>query len=416
MKKILKILFILSFLLLNYSALAHNSSEDVVLLPEKSLENDKKEILEGEKEVIYEEPILFEKEETPLIEKKEKEERYNPYTKEALKGIIEREYDLNSPSGLFKDQLTFKFKKGPIKEHTFELMTIHNFSENINDKDSNLNFAILPINMGFFGKFRSEKESYTIITDYTPNNHNNFIQSLILDAYIDSKRIKNHTLRAGVFRPSVGLEGARSAFLIPLSAKSQIARHFSNARKQGARVMGEFKYLDYIVEGFSSDIQFEEFFPGAEGVLWLNLKPLAKFDDKYGKLILGGGYQKGTRNSHDYDVASAALKYDYKNFWMTSEFANADGSNGTTGLTEAKRQGYNLTLAYRLTKKLELLARYDDFDNDKKIANNNTKEYTAGFNYYILGQVLRIIFNYVYCDNEAKADSHKIILGTQIAI
>ena len=36
---------------------------------------------------------------------------------------------------------------------------------------------------------------------------------------------------------------------------------------------------------------------------------------------------------------------------MLAEYANADGSNGGAGLTTKKSQGYNLTLAYRLTKK-----------------------------------------------------------------
>ena len=73
-------------------------------------------------------------------------------------------------------------------------------------------------------------------------------------------------------------------------------------------------------------------------------------------------------------------------------------------------------MAYRLTKKLEFLLRFDDFDKDKSIKNNNSREYTAGINWYILGQCARMMLNYVFCENEAKADSHRIILGTQFIL
>ncbi len=369
-------------------------------------------------EEFFEQPVLLEEDEKPKEENENNEKFLETKlkSKDILKGIIEKDYNLNSPFGMFQEQLTLKFEKGPIKEHWSELMMIHNFSENIDSKKgSNFNYGIVPINFGLFGKFRSEKEKYFIVMDATPDNHNNFMKSLVLDAWVESDRIPNHKIKVGKFRPMVGYEGNRSNFLVPFSSKSQIARHFSNARKTGVSISGDFKYFDYSLEGFNSDIQYEDFLPGVEGVIWGDIKPLANVKEKYGNLKIGGGYQAGRRNSQNYNVSSAGLKYDYKKFSLVSELAYADGSNGTTGLTNTKRFGYNVTLAYKLTKKLELLLRYDDFDNDTKIKNNNTKEYTAGFNYYILGQTLRLIGNYVYSKKDGGDDSHKIILGTQIA-
>ena len=137
---------------------------------------------------------------------------------------------------------------------------------------------------------------------------------------------------------------------------------------------------------------------------------MANISEKYGDLRFGGGIQAGARNSHDYFVSQTALYYQYKKFWMLAELANADGSNGASGLTKKKSWGYNVTLAYRLTKKLEFLLRYDDFE----IEHNNSREYTAGINYYILGQTLRLALNYIFCQQDAKSDTHKIILGSQI--
>ena len=69
-----------------------------------------------------------------------------------------------------------------------------------------------------------------------------------------------------------------------------------------------------------------------------------------------------------------------------------------------------------LTKKLQLLVRYDQFDPDRHIANNNKREYTAGFNYFVKGQGFKIMLNYIFCQNDSTKNSHRIILGTQILI
>ncbi len=214
----------------------------------------------------------------------------------------------------------------------------------------------------------------------------------------------------------VGYEGGQSPYLIPFVLRSQSARNFGNIRKTGIRLKGDYKYIDYDIGGYSSDTYYSEFFPGVETDLWVNFKPLANLDEKYGKLDISGGYQAGVRNSHNFDVESINLRYNYKKFRLSSEFQNAHGSNGASGITEKNRYGYNITLAYRLTKKLEMLARFDDFDNDKNIKNNNSREYTLGINYFILGQTLRIMANYIYCQNEASPDSHKIILATQVLL
>ena len=219
----------------------------------------------------------------------------------------------------------------------------------------------------------------------------------------------------GSSRPTVGIEGSISSFLTPMINRSQTARTIANARKTGLKIKGDYKYFNYELGGYSSDTHFDEFLPGVEGDFWINFKPLAN-NTKYGALNIGGGLQAGNRNSTDFFTQSVALKYDYKKFWLLAEYQNADGSNGADGLTRKKRDGYNLTLAYRLTKKLEFLLRYDNFDNDKQISNNNTKEYSAGINYFILGQCLRLMFNYVYCDRQQAENSHKLLFMTQLLL
>ncbi len=368
-------------------------------------------------EDVFEQPILLEQDEK--IEETDKE--FNePFLNKILKGTIEKDYNLDSTNGLLHDNLKAEFQKGIIKEANFQTNYIFNFTQSINEADSSLEFHPQLINVNTKGKFKSEKEGFNFLFDLTPNMHENFFHRLVLDAWIETKRIPNHTLMFGTSRPNVGFEGGQSPYLIPFVNRSQTARNFGNIRKTGVRLKGDYKYIDYDLGGYSSDTRYSEFMPGVETDLWVNFKPLAKFDNnnesKYGKLNIGAGWEAGRRNSTDFNVLNTALRYKYKNFKLISELQYADGSNGASGLTKKERWGYNVTLAYMLTKKIELLARYDYFDPDKKVSNNNSQEYSAGINYYLLGQSLRFILNYIYCKNDTKADSHKIIFATQILI
>lgn len=407
MKKIFELLLIV--FCISSSVLA---IEDEVILQqaEEKLNNTT-----ASKEENFELPIILEPEE--VAPEVKEEERYSPYSKEALKGILTKEYDLNSPSGMFKDQLTFKFKKGPFEELGTQLNLISTMTETMGEEtDSNFKFKMNTINYAIRGKFRGGKESFNILTDMSPIKQN-FMHRFILDAFIETKRIPHHSLIFGTSRPFVGYEGGMSPYLIPLIARSQTARNFGNVRKTGIRLKGDFKYIDYDIGGYSSDTFYSEFFPGVETDLWLNFKPLANLNpEKAGKLNISGGFQTGMRNGHDYRVMSSALRYDYKRLGFTSEFQYADGSNGASGITEDQRWGYNATLMYRLTKKLQIVARFDDFNNNTHIAHNNTREYTAGINYFILGQTFRMMLNYVYCQNMAANDTHKIIIGGQMLL
>lgn len=337
-----------------------------------------------------------------------------PYSKEALRGIIEKDYNLNSPSGMFQDQLKLRFEKGPLKEVGAQVSVQGNFSETFSD-NSNFKYNPQLINIGFKGKFKSEKEGFNTLFDVTPL-HDNFFHRAVLDAWVETNRIPNNTLMFGTSRPNVGVEGGQSPYTLPFINRTQTARNFGNIRKTGIRLKGNYKYIDYDLGGYSSDTWYSEFFPGVESDLWVSFKPLAKNKEKFGNLSLKGGIAAGNRNSTYFLVSSAAISYDYKKLWLRGEFQNADGSNGASGLTDKKRAGYNVTIGYHLTKKIEALARFDDFDPDKNIKDNNQREYTLGLNYYILGQCARIIVNYVFCQNETKPDSHKLIVGTQILL
>lgn len=323
----------------------------------------------------------------------------------------------NSPSSLFKEPLTKHFESGPLESlHTWAVVQT-NFDTTIPDgDDTDTKFNVGLINVLFDGQFRGGKENFRLMLDPTHNHNHPFLQQFVQDAYIESHRIPHHTILVGNSRPGVGYEGAQSPYTLPFVNRSQISRNLANVRKVGLRVKGDYSLVDYDFGGYSSDTFFSEFMPGVEFDGWINLKPLGKTDGRYGKLVTGGGIVSGVRNSIDYFVGGAYIGYEYKKFWTRMEYATSDGSNGGSGLTTKRRQGWYVTLGYHITKKLEILARYDEFDPDKTISDNNQREYTAGINYYIKGQALKLILNYIYCQNDCKPDSHRILVGAQLAL
>lgn len=372
-------------------------------------------------EVILEPDSLFESE-TIINEEMPYDSHQHGVFYEELSKTAHNVYNLqientNVPSCLLKEPLTHTFEKGPLENvHLWSVIQM-NMNTSIQE-DGNVDnaFRVGTINTLIDGQFRGGKENFRIMFDPTPQNKRPFMQQFIQDLYVESHRIPHHTILVGNSRPGVGIEGAQSPYTLPLVNRSQISRNLANVRKFGLRVRGDYSLVDYDFGGYSSDTFFSSFFPGVEFDGWVNLKPLGKTNGKYGKLTTGGGIVSGQRNSTDYFVAGAFVGYEYKKLWIRAEYADSDGSNGGDGLTTKRRQGWYATVGYHINKKLEAILRYDEFDPDKTISNNNKREYTAGLNYYIKGQALKLIFNYVFCQNQASPNSHRIIVGTQIAI
>lgn len=320
------------------------------------------------------------------------------------------------PSCLLKEPLTHNFENGPLESvHLWSVVQMKMNTDFV-DNDVDNTFRVGLVNALIDGKLRGGKEDFRIMLDPTPQNDRPYMQNFFKDLYIETHRIPNHTLLIGHSRPTVGIEGGQSPYTLPLASRAQISRHFGNARKLGVRLRGDYSFLDYDLGAYSSGTYFNDFFPGQEFDGWVNFKPLAKCNEKYGKLSTGGGIATGQRDSKNFTTVGAHLGYEYKKMWFRAEYATANGSNGGSGLTRKNRQGYYLTLGYHINKKLEAIVRYDKFDPDKHISHNNQKEYTFGMNYYLKGQALKLILNYVFCQNDSKKDSHRIIVGTQIAI
>ena len=381
--------------------------EEVILESPEDIESE-----DGEVEVPQ--AISITEQKAPTEEKSLKEKLQDVYHLEVEK------YD--RPTYLFENIFTHKFDEDSIMDHTQFWAGYNgdiglNFtSGSVGSEHTTNHYDINTINVGYDGFLKNNNADFRIMFNISPYSSRNVIQNLFADMYVATNKIPHHRILIGHSRPPVGMEGGYGPFVLPFIARSQISRNFGTVRKLGARVSGNYSLMDYDFGVYSSDTYFEEFFPGAEFIGWVNFKPLAKTDGRYGSLKIGGGLQGGHR-TNNYCVTGAYIGYEYKRFMANVEWANANGYNGPAGHSIDKHaSGFYATLGYMLTKKLQILARYDQFDPDHDIGNNKTREYSVGLNYFIKGQGLRLILNYVFCQNDGTRDSHRLMLGTQILL
>lgn len=318
------------------------------------------------------------------------------------------------PSYLLKEELTFYPQKGAISKVQFYGAYQGDLSSSWQKGDYDFGYDYNYGQIGAVGKFRNTKTDFKVVLNPKPNNNFNYMQHFVAEAYLVNNNIPHHKVVVGFSRNQVGKEGGSSSYILPFVTRSQIARNFGSTRALGVRLIGNYSLLDYNLALNSSDRFFRDWFPGTEFTGWLDFKPLGKTDGKYGRLIIGGGLNAG-KNVTNYTVGSLYVAYKYKKLWTNFEYGIADGYNGSAVSTN-KAMGFNGTIGYKIVPQLQVIARYDFFDPNRDTDHNNRQEYTAGINYFIKGQALRLILNYVFCQNQATQDSHRIIFATQLLL
>lgn len=332
---------------------------------------------------------------------------------EALHGEI----SAVSTKGLLADQMKMTFEEGPI-DNIIPWVDYNGYFSNIwtgEDYQNTLygiNFADVGLNINMRDKRNYARIMFSPVKSVVGRT---YFQSFFADNYIAHKVGKNNTILIGNTWVPLGIEGKESPLVWQFFNRSQTSMRYSSVRALGAKVMGNYKYADYHVGIYSSGRAFTDFFPGPEFTGWVEFKPLANVSEKYGKLTIGTGFNAGNSNSH-YAVATGAINYEYKRLRAITEFGMADGSNGALGYSSNKSQGINGTLAYRVTPRIQALVRYDQFDPNTDKANDMRREYTAGINYFVKGQALKLMLNCVLYSLENGKYGSKILVGTQIVL
>ncbi len=362
-------------------------------------------------------------EETQLEVSVEENSENTVHEEKTLKNKLKDAYGLkvekyNKPSYLFKEALTHKYSENSPLDST-HLWAAYIGAPGIEFKQggsTHRDYDFKAINVGYDGVFKDHNADFRVMLRFVPDSSRNFAQELFGDVFVATNKVPHHRFQLGYFRPQIGQEGGISSFVIPYLNRAQISRNFGTARKLGGRVIGKHDLIDYDLGLYSSDTYLQEFFPGAEFTSWVTLKPLAKTNGKYGHLRIAGGVDAGHR-SNNFCVTGAYIGYDYKRFMANVEWAQANGYNGNHNQSSPNHAGgMYATLGYMLTDKLQLLARYDQYDPNQHKGNDKKQEYSLGLNYFIKGQALRLMVNYIFCHNEGNKDSHRILLGTQIML
>lgn len=341
-----------------------------------------------------------------------------------LKEALHCQVSAPSTKGLLEDTMKMTFEKGFIESIAPWIDFGSAFTNSwVGEKYTNTTYGINFNDVGFNGKFRtnddpaSGKKTVFRVMFNTGKEivGNTYLQSFLADNYIMRYWSKDDQVLLGYARAAVGIEGGESPFTIPFFGRSQISRTYGNIRTLGVKAQGVHKLYDYSAGFFSSGRYFKDFFPGPEFTGLFSLKPLGLTDGKYGKITMGGSLNSGNAES-SYCVRGGHLIYDYKRLKASFEYASADGSNGSTGFTTNQSEGYYGTLAYRITPRLQALVRYDNFDPNKNKANDMRTEYTAGLNYFVKGQALKLMLNFVYYTVENGTYGSRIMTGTQIIL
>lgn len=389
----------------------------VLNLPQISENNKINRILKPADRKIDLDAIIFDPNTVAMPPKNTEEMTKVEVAKYKLNEALHGEVSATSTKGLLEDTMKMTFENGPI-ESISPWFDYNGCFQNVwaGDNYQNTLYGINYSDVGFNGKFRDDKTVFRIMV--SPVRYiegNTYFQSFFADNYVIRNLDKHNKILIGNTWVPNGIESKESPFTIPFFARSQISRTYGTSRTIGVKLMGDYDLFEYHIGGYSAARYFKDFFPGPEFAGLVSLKPLGKTNGKYGKLTMGGSMDAGNADSHFF-VGGAHLIYEYKRLKASFEYATADGSNGSTGFSTNPSEGFYGTLAYRITPRLQALIRYDQFDANKNKANDRRTEYTAGINYFVKGQALKLMLNYVYYAAENGTYGCRIMTGTQIIL
>lgn len=296
------------------------------------------------------------------------------------------------------------------------------FASNVNRGSDNYasNMTIPFVELRVSGKLH--KDLNYIASMIPTRSFNSAANTVLSDTYLYTDKFKNNRIIFGHTRIPVGQEGAASALVIDTMDRSQIARKFSDFRDFGVKVIGKYSFVDYYLGTFNgnglnrSDQTNKDMSYGG----WVVLKPLYKYP-KLGKLELGGGTYSGKFSYYannvfqrDVDETNNGLyaAYEYKRNKISGEWGEKKGYNHISG---QKADGWYIqdTLFLDKKRKHQILAKYDTFDPNKSASNDQTNEYTLGYNYFIKGHMMKLQFNAVHVDNKVGKDSDRLMFLTQ---
>lgn len=314
-----------------------------------------------------------------------------------------------------------KFESGPINDLSAGFVYQGTSDMSFSEENPDLT-TLYPLYFEIWTKVRFENEKSEIKIQVNPSldvdNFDRKFNAVLMDLYYKRKLTEHNNVTIGNSKTPASAGSLISPTNLLLVKREQITKAHGNNRATGIKFDGDYPLFDYNVGGYFSTRYMQDYDDGLETTNWVNIKPFGKQEEGILKnLKIGGGINRGKNDGREYTVTGAAISWDYKKWLAVCEYSNANGSNGSK-YSAKESQGVYGTVAYKITDKLQAVARYDVFDPDKTKPNNLKTQYTTGLNYYVLGQKLKFALNYMYEQNEAAKhnDKQAIYFLTQIQL
>jgi phosphate-selective porin len=110
---------------------------------------------------------------------------------------------------------------------------------------------------------------------------------------------------------------------------------------------------------------------------------------------------------HVRNVQAVSAEYNSKSFYGRSEFLTANNGG-------VKRKGYYGSAVWKLApNKWDVLGKYDFYDKDTAVGQNETQDITAGINYYF-AFLCRVQLNYIYTNDKALGKNNAVAAQLQL--
>ena len=354
-------------------------------------------------------------EEVNLDLKDEKQNSFD-YLSNIYYGNIEDKDNISPLLRIFS-QKGLEFKNSPINSVKLTLLYASTATYNLPERGSKSfvhDFGVLePMVTVKFNNNRSEAMFDINTLRDLPGYSNEFTEK-INRFYIAHDINQNQRIVFGQgSRLPTTFNGSLGTMAQEFVLKSQLGRTYGDIMSVGIRNYGKYKYLDYDIGVYDSTRYMKDFGRGIDFTGYLTFKPFADFNEKYGNLKLGTGYNIGECYTN-YNIYSFYLGYDYHKIHFRTEYANADGHNSVV-YSNNKSDGFYTTLAYDITPKFSLISRYDYFNPNKNIGNDNVQEYTAGITYKPYKN-MKVMLNFARRNYDNKNDSNIIMFATRFII
>ncbi len=260
----------------------------------------------------------------------------------------------------------------------------------------------------------------------------NGLRAQMTDGYVNWNRYAFANVRAGQFKTPFGFEQLYADPRLLTIERSLVNDRLTLSRQLGAQVGGELldKRLSYAVGVFngngvnnSANDNSKFLWAGRLAVTpWKGSGPAAwsvggnVFQSEDTSLSLPDlGFEAGlfSGKRHGYGVDSQ-VEIGPVSFWAEYLRVRFEPTNRRPAASFDSDGWYAQAGVFLVPKKLQAVIKYETFDPSRSIASNEVSTGTAGLNYYIKGNNLKLQLDYMRTDLPGNSDAqNKILLRLQ---